>query len=494
MAHTAGTAGTARIDRRRFLAGSAAVAGGAALAGPFAGFVAGPVAAAPQPTLGPIADRRDGVVRLWLPSGFQYRSFHDTEQTITLDDGTVLPGRHDGMAAFRGPHGNVVLVRNHEVNGPVPAFGDPAKAYDPQTGGGTTTIQVTRHGEVVQAFTSLNGTQMNCSGGPMPWDSWITCEETINGPDVGPDFTGAPNITLTQPHGFTFEVPAGGESSREPITAAGRFAHEAVAFDPWRGALYMTEDNFGFPSGLYRYLPDEHPLLRRRLGNSGRLQMLAVQGVPQADLAAAQPEGATYRATWVDIDDPAPTFPYTPGQTAPTTNNQALNHVGNQGREQGAAWFSRLEGATYDRGTIYFCSTQGGGPAEPGPSDTVQGFGNGFGQVWGYDTFSGRLRLIFQSPGPDVLDFPDNVTVSKRGTLVLCEDSTGDNFLRGLSPRGELSDIALNRLVSSTGAPRFGDEFAGATFDPDGHTLFVNIQATRGLTFAIWGPWGRIGV
>jgi secreted PhoX family phosphatase len=31
-------------------------------------------------------------------------------------------------------------------------------------------------------------------------------------------------------------------------------------------------------------------------------------------------------------------------------------------------------------------------------------------------------------------------------------------------------------------------EFAGATFSPDGETLFVNIQSP-GITFAIWGPW-----
>jgi len=41
---------------------------------------------------------------------------------------------------------------------------------------------------------------------------------------------------------------------------------------------------------------------------------------------------------------------------------------------------------------------------------------------------------------------------------------------------------------------RFGEEFAGATFSPDGGTLFVNIQASRAVTFAIWGPWGRLGV
>ena len=147
----AGSNAGSRIDRRRFLAGSAAtIAAGTAAAGPFAGFVAAPAgarpAARPSVTLGPIPDQRDGIVRLHLPRGFSYRSFHDTEAVVTLDDGTILPGRHDGMAAFQGRRGNVVLVRNHEVNNPAPAFGDAAKAYDPQTGGGTTTVEVTRHG------------------------------------------------------------------------------------------------------------------------------------------------------------------------------------------------------------------------------------------------------------------------------------------------------------------------------------------------------------
>jgi secreted PhoX family phosphatase len=439
---------------------------------------------------------RDGQVRLWLPEGFQYRSFHDTEFPVTLDDGTSpLPGRHDGMAAFAGPNGNVLLVRNHEVNGPVAAAFGPGTPYDTHAGGGTTTIEVTRFGEVVRAFTSLNGTQMNCSGGPMPWGSWITCEETVNGPDVGPDFTGASNVTLQQRHGFIFEVPTSGEgqSNRVPITAAGRFAHEACAFDPQDGILYLTEDNFGFPSGFYRYIPDTNPMETGSLDNDGHLQMLAVKGVPNADLAASQPQRATYKVSWVDIDDPDPSFLYTPGVPAPTTNNQALVHVGDQGRAQGAAGFSRLEGAVYDNNVVFFCSTQGGGPAEPGPSDTVQGWGNGSGQIWGYHTRSQTLQLLFQSPGADTLDFPDNVTVRPgSNSLVLCEDNVNDNYLRGLSRGGQLSDIALNRLRSSTGADRSNDEFAGATFSPDGHTLFVNIQASRGMSFAIWGPWNKI--
>ena len=494
------------IDRRSVLKSTAAAA---VVGGPFAGLVAAPAEARRPPNaanLGPVPDLRDGKVRLHLPRGFQYRSFHDTEATVVLDDGTTLPGRHDGMGAFPGPNGNILLVRNHEVtNNPnTPAFG-PGRPYDAGAGAGTTTIEVTKYGEVERAFTSLNGTMFNCSGGIMPWGSWITCEETVNGPDVGPDFTGAPNTGLQQKHGYVFEVPKDGQSNRRPITRAGRFPHEAVSFDPRDGILYLTEDNFEFPSGFYRYVPKRNPMRTGSLDNEGQLQMLAIKGEPNAHLEARQPKRATYRVTWVDIDDPDPTF--APG----TTNDEALVAVGAQGRAQGAALFSRLEGQVYDNGVIYFTSTQGGGEAEQDlgqpddDDDNTSGFGKGNGQVWAYDTRSQRLQVLYQAPVDDAeanqtFDFPDNITTSKRGTLVVCEDSSVDNYIRGLSRGGQLWDIALNRLVSQLPATdgtfptRYGDEFAGSTFSPDGHTLFVNIQASRGLTFAIWGPWRKIGV
>jgi len=481
----------ADLNRRTVLRGAAAAA---LVGGPFAGFVARSASAAttadaPARALRPVPDLRDGVVRLHLPEGFQYRSFHDnTAQAVVLDDGTVLPGRHDGMAAFPGPDDTVRLVRNHEVNGPGAAFG-PGTPYDSMARGGTTTIEVTEYGEVRHAYTSLNGTQNNCNGGPMPWGSWISCEETVNGPDVGADFTGVPNVSLTQPHGFIFDVPADGQSDRQPVTAAGRFSHESVAFDPEEGVLYLTEDDFGFASGFYRYLPPEHPMKAGKLLDGGRLQMLAVQGTPNANLAAAQPERASYRVEWVDIDDPAPSFPYTPGEPAPTSNNDALSYVARQGWEQGAAYFSRLEGSAYDGGVVYFTATQGGGPAEVGTGPIADGYGNGSGQVWAYHIRGSLLQLVYESPGPDVLDLPDNVTTSARGTIVVCEDGTNDNYIRALSRGGDLSNIALNRLPG-----RFNEEFAGATFSPGGHTLFVNIQASTAMSFAIWGPWATIGV
>jgi secreted PhoX family phosphatase len=478
------------IQRRTLIQGALA---GAVVAGPFQGLVASPAdalrLAKTKPTeLVPIPDLRDGVVRLHLPRKFNYRSFHDTSTPVVLTDGTLLPGRHDGMGAFAGPNGSVTLIRNHEINGPVPAFSASAPVYDTMTGGGTTTINVTAHGEVISSGASLVGTQNNCSGGRMPWGAWVTCEETVNGPDVGPDFTGASNIALTQPHGYVFEVPVSGDASAEPITKAGRFSHEAVSFDPREGRLYLTEDNFAYPSGFYRYTPTVNPMVNGSIGNDGTLEMLKVVGVTNAHLEAQQVQGATYDVEWVPIADPDPVFPYTPGVTAPTTNDDALNYVGNQGRALGAAHFSRNEGQVYDDGVVYFTSTQAGGAAETGP-ELVNGYGNGTGQVWAYNTRNHQLTCVYQSPDRDVLDFPDNITTSPRGTLVICEDHDQDNYIRGLTQNGELWNIALNRMAGRT-----GDEFAGSTFSPDGGTLFVNIQASRGLTFAIWGPWQSIGV
>ena len=391
-----------QVDRRTFLRGTAATAGAMVLGGPFQGFAAraanAATRAAPSFPLGPVEDMRDGVVRLWLPRGFHYRSFHDTETPVTLPDRTVLPGRHDGMASFPGPGENLYLVRNHEVNAPGNAFG-PGTPYDAMARGGTTTIEVTPKGKVVDAFTSLNGTQMNCSGGPMPWGSWITCEETVNGPDVGPDFTGVSNVPLLQPHGFIFEVPAGGQSTREPITAAGRFAHEAVAFDPNEGILYLTEDNFAFPSGFYRYVPRHEPDATRAPStttDSSRCSRSSVSRIWSWPRRRQRVRRTTSNGSTSRI--PAPEFPYTPGAPAPTTNDQALVYVGNQGRAQGAAFFSRLEGSVYEDGVVYFTSTQGGGAAPPGPN-SVTGYGNGTGQVWGYRVEDQVLECVFQSPG-----------------------------------------------------------------------------------------------
>ena len=236
-------------DRREFLKRAGiSVAGLATLSGPLQGiFARGALAVGSTGVaannggygpLMPIPDETDGVVRLHLPEGFEYRSI--TPTGTPMDDGVLTPGRHDGMAAFNAGPSRYRLVRNHEVNGPVGAFGDPSKAYHPVAGGGTTTLEVNRHATKVDSWVSCNGTQMNCAGGATPWGTWITCEETVNGPDVGNDFTGGDNSRLQRKHGYVFEVPASWDAREHqkpvPIRSAGRFAHQAVDTTRARGS------------------------------------------------------------------------------------------------------------------------------------------------------------------------------------------------------------------------------------------------------------------
>ena len=68
--------------------------------------------------------------------------------------------------------------------------------------------------------------------------------------------------------------------------------------------------------------------------------------------------------------------------------------------------------------------------------------------------------------------------------LVLdCTDGEDDQWLVAINDDGETFPFALN--------PKDDAEFAGATFSPDGDTLFANIQGEPSVTFAITGPWRR---
>src|SRR5690348_7479111 len=92
--------------------------------------------------LTPVADMTTGLPLLELPRGFRYFSFGWAGDPMS--NGAPTPTRHDGMAAFQAKDGLIALVRNHEVpnarpNGAkTPAFGP--NPYDPDCGGGTTTV------------------------------------------------------------------------------------------------------------------------------------------------------------------------------------------------------------------------------------------------------------------------------------------------------------------------------------------------------------------
>ena len=230
-------------------AGSIEALAGCAPATPRA-VAAGPPTPIPAPAgYGPLV--ADPKRILSLPAGFRYTVVAEAGVSTLSDGGEPTPSDTDGTAAFATGSG-ITLVNNHEIIGDE-AFPVPVRdglTYDPAAGGGTTNIELSATGERVREYVSVSGTVNNCAGGVTPWGTWLTCEETEK--KAGTD-------GLTRDHGWVFEVsPVGTENpgnSAEPLTFLGRYAHEAVAIDPVRNAVYLTEDATE-PNGLlYRWQP-----------------------------------------------------------------------------------------------------------------------------------------------------------------------------------------------------------------------------------------------
>lgn len=406
-----------------------------------------------------------------LPEGFSYRVVSRIGDRMA--DGFHVPGAPDGMATFEGPDGLTVVIRNHEVSsgaaGGMGPFGEnnelsgnvhESQRYDlgveekPCLGGTTTFVYDTRAGRLESQYLSLAGTVRNCAGGPTPWNSWVTCEETVE----------LPGKNCLKRHGYNFEVPARAEAylaQPEPLVEMGRFNHEAIAVDPASGIVYQTEDRQD--SCLYRFVPNEPG----QLVKGGRLQALAIYGPGEKGVDTRNwtgrriVQGETKRVRWVDLEDV----------------DSETDFLRYRAFDKGAARFARGEGMWQGRGAVYFACTSGGP--------------NKKGQIWRYTPSPaegqageadqpGTLELFIEPNDGNLIENADNLTVAPWGDVVVCEDSKGDNFLVGVTPKGAIYKLGQNRYNES--------EFAGATFSPDGSTLFVNIQKT-GLTLAITGPW-----
>lgn len=431
-----------------------------------------------------------------LRSGFRYRILSRTGEP--MDDGFLTPGRPDGMAALPRRDGRIALIRNHELNPSQQALSAAgsdiarlaqlgSRLYDPGGGltpgcGATTTIILdpeTRERERI--FLSLAGTELNCAGGPTPWNSWLTCEEAVPLAGRADCSTTGGNwacraidadqsaqsmeVIRERDHGFVFEVSADADEPVRPVplTAMGRFLHEAAAVDPRTGIVYLTEDRAD--GLLYRFVPDRPGSLRE----GGLLQALAIRGEPSRETGNARgtgrfPQGLWRPVEWITLDE----------VSAPANDLHA------RGFELGAARFTRGEGAWFAGNELAFTCTEGGR--------------QGLGQIFRYRPSPlegqpgeagqpGRLMLFVEAKRESVMQYCDNLTVAPWGDLIVAEDAPRDCRLLGVRADGHIYELARHSYSDS--------ELAGVCFAPDGSELFVNIQ-DQGLTLGITGPWSAL--
>lgn len=453
------------MDRRRFLQSIAIAAASPAIA---------LSSRADETLVGPLRTDPGGL--LDLPSGYSYRIV--SRAGVLMSDGLRVPEAHDGMAAFAGEDGRIIIVCNHEIQ---PAFVERSafadgyaslpqsvkdKLYDqgggrtPGAGGTTTSVYNPQTGETERQYLSLAGTELNCAGGPTPWGSWLSCEECFESPGNG--WSAGRIVRREQAHGYVFEVPAmnAGLAAPTPIKAMGRFEHEAAAVGTATGIVYMTEDRHH--SLFYRYIPDAPG----KLHEGGKLQALAIDEQPAFathnwSKTPQMTPGDSLATRWVDLDD-----------VDPVENDLRL-----RGATRGAATFARGEGLTEADGDFVFTCTIGGAAR--------------LGQVFSYRPSPhegqpderkapGNLTLLAEASHDSMLRNADNLTMAPWGDLIVCEDTSGHCGLIGIRPDGRQYQLADNAHSNS--------ELAGVCFSPDGKTMFINIQYP-GTTLAITGPF-----
>lgn len=173
---------------------------------------------------------------IMLPTGFQSRMVARTGTTPMAGGDYFWHARPDGGACFPTPEGGWVYVSNSEVG---------------RGRGGVGALRFNSSGEVVDAYSILDNTSVNCAGGATPWGTWLSCEEF----DAGQ----------------VYECDPLGNRAAVVRPALGTFKHEAVAVDMANNVIYLTEDERD--GGFYRFisaagLPDL---------SAGRLEIASVQ-------------------------------------------------------------------------------------------------------------------------------------------------------------------------------------------------------------------------
>ena len=409
----------------------------------------------------PIQNDPNGILKVM--EKFSYKIISEKGQIMS--DGLTVPDKADGMASFIGEDGKIILIRNHEIghfktiekllklnpfyknknymNKNKNLIYDLGKNGVPCCGGTTTLVYNPKSKKIEKEYLSLAGTLVNCSGGPTPWNTWISCEETV----------ATQNYDLAKNHGYNFEVTPSENinlNNAIPLKAMGRFRHEGVAIDPVTSIAYQTEDR---DEGLiYKFIPNT----KEQYIMGGKLQSLSIKnGLNDTRNWNKNNynKNIKYKIEWLDIEDVE-------------NKDDKLRY---SMADKGAAIFARPEGIWFSNNIVYFTCTSGGAKK--------------LGQIWKLDVKKQTIELMFESHNSDTMRKCDNITIAPWGDVIVCEDGKGKDKIIGIKENGDTYVIAENSFNNS--------EFAGVNFSPDGSILFVNIYSPT-MTIAITGPWNLI--